>query len=1048
MIDTPRFTDLFIKRPVLASVISLLLLLLGLQSLMTLSIRQYPYMEDAIVTVTTSYPGASAELIQSFITTPLQQVVAGADGIDYLTSTSETGTSTITANLRLGYSADTAMMEIMAAVDQVTNQLPTEAQQPVIAKARSNGSELLYLGFFSDTMNNEQITDYLTRVIQPQLVTVEGVADAGILGEKQFSMRIWLDPVKMAAYAITAEDIQKAIEDSNVQSAAGQVEGEWVLSNVRANTSLSSTEEFANIVVRQTESTLVHLKDVATVELGASTTDSYVAYNGEPATYVGIQASSTANPLAVAKNIHALIPTLKGQLPPDLDVRVVYDSTTFITASIDEVITTLIESSLIVIGVVFLFLGNLRTVMIPVITIPLSMIGVMFFLNMMGYSLNLLTLLAMILAIGLVIDDAIVVVENIQRHIEMGEDKLTAALRGAREIATPIIAMTLTLASVYAPIGFTAGLTGALFKEFAFTLAGAVVVSGCIALTLSPMMCSKILPGRRAETRYTLWLDNQFSKLQKIYQRRIEKNLSNRPVTLLFAFAVLISVPVLFLNCEQALAPEEDNGVLFITSTPPMYANIDYLNHYTIEMVSELGKLPQAQNTFMVNSDPSTSLAGLVLKPWDERKKSLFAIQKEVQDAILPEITGLKSFAFIMPSLPGSGGGLPIQFVLQSTGGYDQLGEVADELVRRAEASGLFLFIDSTLTFDKPETLVKIDREKAAMLGVSIESIGNTLSMMLSGNYLDWFSIQGRSYKVIPKVDRDYRFDSSWLNRYYVRAGNDLIPLSALVTIETTSTPNQLTQFQQLNATTIQASTISGVTVGQALDWLAKTSTEIAPTGFSHDYSGGSRQFMTEGNTLIYAFIMALFVIYLVLAAQFESFRDPLVVMMTVPMSISGALIPLMYGGLFEDFLGIEVSMNIYTQIGLVTLIGLISKHGILIVDFANNEQAAGKTLNEAIVTAAAVRLRPVLMTTAAMVFGIMPLLFATGAGAVSRFNIGLVITVGMAIGTLFTLFVIPVMYSTLASKEQPAASTPTKAPSQPTVRVEASRSETIPKPP
>ncbi|CAM3643858.1 efflux RND transporter permease subunit [Parendozoicomonas haliclonae] len=1027
------FTDLFIRRPVLACVISLMMVLLGLHAYTTLPIRQYPEMENGVVTVTTAYPGASADLVQGFITTPLQQVIASASGIDYMTSVSSESTSTITAFLRLGYDTDIALVEIMAQVNQVTNQLPKEAENPVIAKKSNDGSDLMYLGFYSDTMGAEEVTDYLSRVIQPQLQTVPGVAAAPILGGQEYAMRIWLDPVRMAAYQVTATEVRQAIEDSNVQSAAGQTKGALVLSNVTASTSLSTAEQFANIVIRSntTDSggeTLVRLKDVADIKLGSATTDDYVAFNGEPATYIGIETTSIANPLEVAASINQMLPTMQKHLPAGLEVRIAYDSTTFIHASIDEVISTLVESALIVIAVVFLFLGSLRTVVIPVVTIPLSMIGVLFFLSVMGYSINLLTLLAMVLAIGLVVDDAIVVVENIQRHIEEGKSKIDAALIGAREIAVPVISMTITLASVYAPIGFMGGLTGGLFKEFALTLAGSVIVSGVIALTLSPMMCSRMLDSRNQETRYTRWLDNNFERLKKSYRNRLEKNLDSRPVTLLFAAAVLISLPFMFLACKQELAPEEDNGVLFVSSVAPMYANIDYTNDYSINLSALLRRIPENQHTFLINQSPTNSMAGLLLVPWGDRDRSLFTIQREVQQTILPEITGLKGYAVIMPSLPGSGGGLPVQFILQTTSDYTTLGETANKLVNKARESGLFLFIDSTLTFDKPETHLTIDRDKAGALGISVDTIGATLSTMLSGNYINWFSRDGRSYKVIPQAAQEFRFDKEWLSRYYLRTGSgDLVPLSTLVTITTGTLPNQLTQFQQLNSTTIQGSTMPGVSLGEALEWLQQEANAIAPSGFNYNYEGTSRQFMTEGNSLIYTFVLALFVIYLVLAAQFESFRDPLIVMMTVPMSICGALFSVMYGPLFEWLLGIDVSLNIYSQIGLVTLIGLISKHGILIVEFANAQQEQGKDLREAIVEASELRLRPVLMTTAAMVFGILPLLFASGAGAVSRFNIGLVITTGMSIGTLFTLFVIPVMYSVLAKRIKPEVSSSTE---------------------
>ncbi|CAM3644034.1 MexW/MexI family multidrug efflux RND transporter permease subunit [Parendozoicomonas haliclonae] len=1025
------FTDLFIRRPVLATVVSLLIILLGLQAFQKLPVREYPDLEDAVITVTTAYPGASAELIQGFITTPVQQAIASAEGIDYITSSSNQSISTVTVKLRLGYSADKALTEIMSKVNQIRSQLPAESQDPVITKGNNQGAALLYISFYSDRMSGEQVTDYLTRVVQPQLATVEGVGSADILGAKTFAMRIWLDPIRMSAFEVTAAEINGALLNNNVQSAAGQTQGEMVISNVNARTSLSTEKDFADIVIKNQDDVLVRLADVATIELSAENPNSFVAFNGKESTYVAINATPSANPLDVISRVHDKLPEIRSQLPNSMGLEPVYDATEFIQASIDEVIQTIVEAALIVILVVFLFLGSVRIVIIPIVAIPLSLIGVLFFMQMMGYSINLLTLLAMVLAIGLVVDDAIVVVENIHRHIEEGQTPFNAAIMGAREIALPVIAMTVTLAAVYAPIGFMEGLTGALFKEFAFTLAGAVIVSGIVALTLSPMMCSRLLLPAGNDSKFVKWLDRKFDSLKDRYQRRLTSALETRAVTLVFAMIVLMTIPPMFMFTKKELAPAEDNGLVFMVSKAPQYASIDYMNAYTAELETAFQTFPEYEQSFLINQSPTSSFAGMGLKPWNERERSVFAVQKELQDYHLSQITGINTFSFVMPTLPGSGGGLPVQFILNTTSDYETLSQVAGQLVGKAMQSGMFMFAETELTFNKPETEILIDRDKAANLGISMSDIGTTLATMLGDGDLNRFSIDGRSYKVIPQANQEFRLSREWLGRYYVRSASDaLVPLSAVITLKSEARPNQLTQFQQLNSTKIQGMLLPGVSLGEALTFLQEQTRELAPAGFGTDFEGTSRQFMNEGNALIITFAISLLVIFLVLAAQFESFRDPLVVMITVPMSICGALIPLMLGFIFQFGLGINVSMNIYTQIGLVTLIGLISKHGILIVEFANQLRQQGKTLEEAILEASAMRLRPILMTTGATVLGILPLLFASGAGAVSRFNIGLVITSGMTIGTLFTLFVVPVMYSYLARRE--AADTTTDAQPKP----------------
>ncbi|MBU2712536.1 MexW/MexI family multidrug efflux RND transporter permease subunit [Zooshikella harenae] len=1008
-----HFTDVFIKRPVLATVVSMMILLLGFKAFETLSIRQYPKLENAVISITTTYPGASSDVIQGFITTPIQQAIASAEGIDYITSNSQQSVSSVKANLNLGYDANSALTEIMAKVAEVQNELPEDADKPVVAKESARGTALLYMSFYSEEMNNEQVTDYLTRVVQPKLATIEGVAEAEILGKKTFAMRIWLDPVKMAAHQITSEDINQAILTNNFLSAAGETKGEFIVTGVNAKTDLTSPQAFSNIVIASRADVLVRVKDVARVELSAENFDSYVAFNGIQSVYMAISSTPSANPLEVIQRVRNKLPEVKKQLPSTLKADVVYDATRFIEASINEVVNTLVEATVIVIFVVFLFLGALRSVIIPVVTIPLSMVGVLFFMLVMGYSINLLTLLAMVLAIGLVVDDAIVVLENIHRHIEKGLSPFKAAILGAREIAMPVVAMTITLAAVYAPIGFLGGLTGKLFTEFAFTLAGAVIISGIIALTLSPMMCSKLLQDSSHESKLAAKLDQLFDLLKQRFQRSLASILQYRAPTVVFAMVILCSLPVMFLFIESELAPNEDEGIVFISSSSPQYANIDYMNAYTKQFESIFSSFPEYDSSFLVNGMGSvnSSIAGMILKPWNERERSQLEIQPQLQQK-LNEVAGLQIFSFNMPPLPGSGEGLPVQFIVNTTADYRTLHQVTERILAEARKSGKFMMITSDLKFDKPELQVWIDRDKAARLGVSMEAIGNTLATMLGEGRVNRFTLDGRSYKVIPQADALSRIDPSWLKRYYVRnQKNDLIPLSTVITTKKISKPNQLKQFQQLNAATVQGIVMPGVALGDALAFLNKTADKVFPQGFSRDYSGVSRQFMQEGNALLITFVFALIVIYLVLAAQFESFRDPFVVLISVPMSIFGALVPL--------FLGVS-TMNIYTQIGLVTLIGLISKHGILIVEFANQlQKERGYSVHQAALEATAIRLRPVLMTTGAMVLGVVPLVLADGAGAISRFNIGLVIATGMTVGTLFTLYIVPTMYTFFARKHQ-----------------------------
>ncbi|WP_324711323.1 multidrug efflux RND transporter permease subunit [Pseudomonas citronellolis] len=1004
------FTDPFIRRPVLATVVSLLIVLLGMQAFSRLVIREYPQMENALITVTTFYAGANAETIQGYITQPLQQSLASAEGIDYMTSVSRQNYSVISIYAHIGANTDRLVTELLSKIGEVKTQLPPDAEDPVLDKEAADASALMYISFYSEHMDNPQITDYLSRVIQPKLATLPGIAEAEILGNQVFAMRLWLDPVKMAAYGITASDIDDAVRKYNFLSAAGEVKGELVVTSVNAATDLKSPQAFAAIPLKTLGDRRVLMSDVARVELGAASYDSVSSFNGIPSVYIGIKGTPSSNPLDVIKEVRAKMPELEEQLPPDLKVSIAYDATRFIQASIDEVVKTLGEAILIVIVVVFLFLGAFRSVLIPVVTIPLSMIGVLFFMQLMGYSINLLTLLAMVLAIGLVVDDAIVVVENIHRHIEDGKSPFQGAIEGAREIAVPVVTMTITLAAVYAPIGFLSGLTGALFKEFAFTLAGAVIISGVVALTLSPMMCSRLLRHDENPSGLSHRLDLLFEGLKRRYQRSLHATLDNRPVVLVFGALVLAIIPLLLVFTHKELAPEEDQGIVFLMANAPQTANLDYLNKYTGEFERIFRTFPEYYSAFQINgyNGVQSGIGGMLLKPWDERERSQMELLHAVQ-AELDKIPGLQIFGFNLPSLPGTGEGLPFQFVINTASDYESLLQVAERVKKRAEESGKFAFLDLDLAFDKPELVVDIDRAKAAQMGVSMQDLGITLASLLGEGEINRFTIDGRSYKVIAQVERRFRENPEWLGSYYVKNGRgELLPLSTVVTLHERARPRQLNQFQQLNSAIISG--VPLVSMGDAIDTVKQIAEQESPRGFAFDYAGASRQFVQEGNALLLTFGLALAVIFLVLAAQFESFRDPLVIMVTVPLSICGALVPL--------FLGLS-SLNIYTQVGLVTLIGLISKHGILIVEFANQlRRERGLGVREAVEEAAAIRLRPVLMTTAAMVLGVIPLLLATGAGAVSRFDIGVVIATGMTVGTLFTLFVLPCVYTLVAKKE------------------------------
>ncbi len=999
-----HFTDIFIRRPVLASVVSLLILVLGLRAYSVLPVLQYPRTENAIVTVTTIYYGADPDVVAGFITTPLENAIAQANGIDYMTSTSQSSTSTIMVYLRLNYDADKALTEINTKIASVLNQLPVGTLQPTLTVEVGQTIDAMYIGFNSDTLAPNQITDYLTRVVQPKLQAVNGVQTAELLGQKVFALRAWLDPKKLAAFGLTASDISAALTANDYISGIGTTKGQMVQVNLTASTSLHSADEFRNLVIKQVGGAIVRLKDVANVTLGAEDYESEVGFDGKQAVYIGIKVAPSANLLDVIQGLHG---------------EIIYDSTEFVHSAIDEVIRSLVEALLIVTVVVFLFLGSLRSSLIPTVAIPLSLVGTFIVLLSLGYSINLLTLLALVLAIGLVVDDAIIVVENVSRHLEEGLTPVEAAIQAARELGGPIIAMTVVLAAVYVPIGFQSGLTGALFAEFAFALVGAVTVSGIVALTLSPMLCSRLLkapePGRGDwETRLTAFIDRNFARLHGAYERRLHGSLDTLPVTLTFALIVLGSIYFLFTAAKTELAPQEDQGVIITQSIAPPNATLQQRQLYSKEVYRIFAGHPETEHVFQLDV-PGQSIAGMVFKPWDQRTRTTTDLQPVLQQE-LNKVAGVRIAAFQPPALPGSIG-LPVQFVITTTDPFARLNDVAQQFLQQALQSGMFIFLDCDLKIDNPQSDITIDRDKTAQLGLKMSDVGGSLAAMLGGGYVNYFSISGRSYKVIPQVQQRYRLNPHQLLDYYIRtADGALIPLSTVASVSTKTVPESLNHFQQLNSATIQGVVMPGVAQGDALAFLQSLSTRVLPQGYSIDYGGLSRQYVQETSGFLTTFGFALIIIFLALAALFESFRDPVIILVSVPMSIAGALIfiTLGFGGM---------SMNIYTEVGLVTLMGLISKHGILIVQFANHLQQQGRTKREAIEQAAGIRLRPILMTTAAMVFGVVPLITVSGAGAVSRFQMGVVIASGLSIGTLFTLFVVPAVYLVFAADHHLAAS-------------------------
>ncbi|MEW6288917.1 MAG: efflux RND transporter permease subunit [Thermodesulfobacteriota bacterium] len=1013
-----HFTDLFIRRPVLALVISLVITIAGLQAIRSLNVRQFPVSENSAITVTTVYVGASAELVRGFITTPLERAIAAADGIDYIESQSAQGVSTINVRLKLNYDATKALAEVGSKVDQVRRDLPPEAEVPVInIESADSQFASVYLSFTSTVLKQNEITDYLVRVVQPRLTAVEGVQRADILGARTFAMRIWLKPDRMAAYNISPAQVRQALAANNYLSALGQTKGSLIQVNLTANTDLRSVAEFKNLVIREENGALIRLADIGEVVLGAEDYDTEVRFSGQTAVFMGIWPLPNANSLDVVKRVRTAMDGVQQDLPSGMQARIAYDATDYINNAIHEVIKTLADTLMIVVVIIFLFLGSFRSVFIPVIAIPLSLIGGVFLMQVFGFTINLLTLLAIVLSVGLVVDDAIVVVENVERHLGEGKSPLDAALVGARELIGPIIAMTITLAAVYAPIGLQGGLTGSLFREFAFTLAGAVTISGVVALTLSPMMTAKLLKPGLEEHGLAGKITRDFKRLRNVYGRWLDATLHARPaVYLVWLVLSMLTIPM-FRMSPVELAPNEDQGVIFGIIDAAANSTLDQTSRYAAAANTMFLSIPETDFTFQI-TQPSSGFGGMVTKPWDQRERTIFQIMPEVQQK-LHGISGIQMFPVLPPSLPG-GGQFPVEFILASTAETEEILQLAQQLQQKAMQSGLFAFppiID--VKIDQPQSEFVINRDKVADLGLNLEQVGADIGAMIGGNFVNRFDIAGRSYKVIPQIQRVDRLNPDQLKDIYITGpAGQLVPLSTIATIDNSTVPRSLNRFQQLNA--VKISGVSIRPLGEALQFLEDEAAKILPQGYVIDYTGESRQLRTEGNKFLPAFALAVVLIFLVLAAQFNSFRDPFVILAgSVPLGIFGALIftflkmPDPNAPFWTH--GWTTTMNIYSQVGLVTLVGLVSKNGILIVEFANKLQLQGHSKLDAVREASMTRLRPILMTSAATAAGHFPLTLVTGAGAAARNSIGLVLVGGITVGTIFTLFIVPSIYMLVA---------------------------------
>ena len=1014
-----KFTDIFIRRPVLAVSISLLIIILGLQAISKLAVREYPKMTTTVIQVSTVYPGADANLIQAFVTSKIEEAVAQADNVDYMSSSSSPSSSVITVKMKLNTDPNAALADVLAKVNSVRSELPSGIEDPTVTSS-TGGSGIMYISFRSNKLDASQVTDYIQRVVKPQFFTVEGVASVDIFGASEYALRIWLDPQKMAAQNLSATQVMSALSSNNVQTAAGNDNGFYVVYKNKVDTTTKSVEELGNLIVSSDGDKLVRLRDVADVELNKSSDNARAVANGSDSVVLAVNPTSSANPLTVAEKILPLYESIKNNLPDAIQTDILYDRTVAINNSIEEVVKTIIEATIIVLVVITMFIGSFRAILIPVITIPISLIGVIMMLQTLDFSINLMTLLALILAIGLVVDDAIVVLENVDRHIKLGETPFRAAIIGTREIAVPVISMTIALIAVYSPMALMGGITGTLFKEFALTLAGAVFISGIVALTLSPMMTSKLLKGHDKPSKLEERVNRTLTKINNAYTYVLGLVMANRKCMLVFAAAIFATLPVLFNSLSSELTPTEDKGAFLAIGSAPSNVNVDYVQAAMAPYQKMLTDTDEVQFAMSISGVPSTnqSLNVVTLKDWKDRSRNQAQVLAELNAKAkgIPEVS-VSGFAF--PEIETGEQGPPIGFVISTSKGYEDLANVAGKFLEAMQKSGKFVYSSLDLKFDTAQMHIKIDREKAGTYGITMKQISATLGSFLSAATVERVDIDGRAYKIISQVKREDRLSPQSWDNYYVSAANGTsVPLSSLVSMTLEPQPSSLPRFSQLNSAVISAVPMPGSSIGDAIQWLKDSSKELLPQGYNYDFKGEARQLVQEGNALAVTFVLAVVIIFLVLAIQFESIRDPMVIMISVPLAISGALLALNAFG----FVGkAGATLNIYSQVGLITLVGLITKHGILMCEVAKEEQLNhGKNRIEAITEAAKVRLRPILMTTAAMIAGLVPLLYATGAGAVSRFSMGIVIVSGLAVGTLFTLFVLPVIYSYVASEHKP----------------------------
>ncbi|MBS0195361.1 MAG: efflux RND transporter permease subunit [Planctomycetes bacterium] len=1001
-----RFTDIFIRSPVLAVVVNLIILAIGWRAIGSLPVRQYPRIESSSIVINTVYIGASAETVRGFITTPIERAVSAIDGIDYIESSSTAGLSTVTVRLRLNHDSNDALAEISARLNQVRSELPRDSEAPSVDIVRTDKPyATFYVSFTSDELNLTQLNEYLSRQVQPELQSIVGVQRVGIEGPRALAMRIWLDQDRMTNLDVTPSEVQAALQRNNFLAAVGRSKGKDVQINLLTNTDLRSVPDFEQLIVRQSQGSIIRLHDIAHIELGSEEPTGQAGFNGKPAIYLSVWPLPRANELEVAAALKAKIESIRPSLPVGVDMKLAYDGTYYMENALKEITKTLGETIAIVALVVFLFMGSIRTVLVPLLAMPVSLVGACIFMLIMGFSLNLLTILAIVLAVGLVVDDAIVMVENVERHIREGMDKTQAALVGARELFAPVISMTITLAAVYAPIGFQAGLTGTLFREFAFTLAAAVVVSGIVAITLSPVMSSWVVPAGGKESAFTRFVNRIFNAVRRGYARLLDVALDIRWV--LAAAAVLIAVTAvpLYKMSRSELAPTEDEGIVFTVVQAAPDASLDYTLRGFDKVAKAFLSVEETRFFFQV-AQTTGGFGGIQTHDWDERKRTTAQILGEVFGK-LSGVSEVRAFPALPPPLPGAGQ-FDVELLVTSTDEAEEMAPYVGQIVGAAFKSGKFLYADTDLKIDLPQARLLIDRERVADVGLDLASVGRDLGVLLGGAYVNRFNFDGRSYKVIPQVSDLARSTPEKVTQLKVRSGDgSLVSVSSFVNVQTETAPRSLTRFQQRNSAKVYGGVAPGVTKEEALTALEEAAKTILPPGYAIDYAGESRQIRTEGSSLAKTLGFALILIYLVLAAQFGSFRDPLIVLLgSVPLALTGALM--------FTFLNLT-TINIYSQVGLITLVGLVAKNGILIVEFANHLRDQGRTKIEAAREAALTRLRPILMTSAATVFGHFPLVLVTGAGAQARNSIGIVLVTGMVISTVFTLFVVPPLYVLVA---------------------------------